>query len=116
MLYVTNNINPQNWLSLSLSVSPPTSLTQPNPRSSATKLAACGHFGDKSPFLPFLPAPDTKANVMACLCVWPQTRTDSVRTCLVSLIYNSQFRCTELNRRQNPGPAHAAAGINPLVS
>ena len=30
------------------------------PSSSATKLAACGHFCDKSPFLLFLPAPDTK--------------------------------------------------------
>ena len=30
------------------------------PCSSATKLAACGHFRDKSPFFPFLPAPETK--------------------------------------------------------
>ena len=35
--------------------------------SSATKLAACGHFRDKSLFLPFLPAPDTKQTWQQCL-------------------------------------------------
>ena len=32
--------------------------------SSATKLAACEHFCDKSPFLPFLLAPDTNVTAM----------------------------------------------------
>ena len=34
--------------------------------SSATKLAACGHFHDKSTFLPFLPAPDTMQRWRQC--------------------------------------------------
>ena len=51
------SLNCQNSPSLSLSVSPPASLTQ-HPCSSATKLAAC--------VLPFLPAPDTKQTWWQC--------------------------------------------------
>ena len=46
----------------------------------------------------------------------PQTGTDSVRTRLVSLIHNSQFRCTEQNRTEPPAKSrsssHAAGVIN----
>ena len=128
------------------------------PSSSATKLAACGHFRDRSPFLPFLPAPDTKRdgnvrkktwwtlftqspvldmpvcpstqelgrgvglaasytrehpqipNPLSCPRVSgsPQTGTDSVRTHLVSLIHNSQTRCTERDRTASQIPVKLA--------
>ena len=51
--------------------------------------------------------------------VSPQTQTDSVRTRLVSLIYNSQFRCTEQNGTEPPAKSRSGSrcsGTNPLVS
>ena len=39
----------------------------------------------------------------------PQTRTDSVRTLLVSLIHNSQFRCTEQNGTDPPAKSRSSS-------
>ena len=53
------SLSSQNSPSLSMS-GITTSVPHTTSCSSATKLAACGHFCDKTLFLPFLPAPDTK--------------------------------------------------------
>ena len=44
-----------------------------------------------------------------CVSGSPQTRTDSVQTRLISLIHNSQFRCTEQNRTEPPPKSQSSS-------
>ena len=97
-------------------------------------LPGCVHFRDKSPFLLFLPAPDTSKRdsnvcekvgrtlftVSPVLDVPAHLSTQEVgrgRGLIASYIWMSSDPNRlglDLNHRQNPGPACAAAGINVL--
>ena len=91
------------------------------PGSSATKLAACGHFRDKYRFYHFfLHQTQSKCDgkSMADI-IYPKSgfgRASASGPSTQEVGQQSvKMQRTGPNHWQNPGPAHAAAGINPLV-